>query len=230
MLRKFYLNPSLDMETMIWSNDRVVFFDDRTIMLFKGDPTAKAAEAHQAAFDDTLMSLMQAQYGKQSAITTYLTNQMTPRINAGGIGTPAAALAAERTSATDTLTTEFQNARKAAAASENQSGLPSGANAQITSAILSEEARTKSGAQADITAQNEARRQADYWNSINTLSGNAAQINPLGYANAATSGSGAVSGLSQAVTASNQSQLLGALGGLAGGVGGALTSHFLPKP
>lgn len=227
MLRRFYINPVLDMETMTWSNSGEVWLDDSEMMSFKGDPTAQAAEQSQANFDNTLMSLMQAQYGKQSAITTYLTNQMEPQINAGGVGIAAPALAAARTGATDTLTTQFENARKAANATENQSGLPSGVNSQIDSALLSEEAQAQAKAQSDITLQNEAQKQANYWNSINTLNGQAATENPLGYANAATSGSGAVAGLSQAVTASNQSQLLGALGGLAGGVGGALTAHFV---
>ncbi len=42
MLHKFNLNPSLDMETMIWSNSGEVWLDDSTILLFKGDPTAQS--------------------------------------------------------------------------------------------------------------------------------------------------------------------------------------------
>ncbi len=194
---------------------------------FKGDPTAQASEEAQANFDNQLMSMMQAQYGKQSAITTYLTNQMTPQINAGGVGIAAPALTAMRTGSTDTLTNQFQNAEKAANASENQSGLPSGVNAQIDSSLLSEEAQAQSQAQNQITVENEQQKQQNYWNSINTLNGQAATENPLGYANAATAGSDSVANLSQAVTASNQSQLLGALGGLAGGIGGALTGKFV---
>ncbi len=65
---------------------------------------------------------------------------------------------------------------------------------------------------------------------MGVLSGNIVNSqNPLGYAGAATSGSNAVAGLSQAVTASNQSQLLGALGGIAGGVGTALSGPLGSK-
>lgn len=215
----------IDVETgAVLYRDSYEYFG--SLELGKGDPTAQAAEQSQADFDNQLMKLMQAQYGKQSAITTYLTNQMIPQINAGGVGIAAPALTAMRTGATDTTSTQYENARKAAAASENSSGLPSGVNAQIDSAILSEEAQAQSQAQNQITLANEQQKQQNYWNSINTLNGQAATENPLGYANAATSGSGAVAGLSQAVTASNQSQLLGALGGLAGGIGGALTKKF----
>lgn len=217
MLRKFYLNPSLDMETLVWSHDEEVWLDDRETMSFKGDPTAQAAEQSQANFDTTLQNLMTAQYGSQTSILNYLKNQMEPQIAAGGIGTPAAALAAERTQATDTLSTQFAGAQKAVNASENQSGLPSGVNAQIDSSLLSQEAQAQSGAQENITAQNNAIKQANYWNAIGTLSGTASQENPLGYASAANGAAGTVAPLSQAVTASNQSQLLGALGGIVGG-------------
>ena len=196
---------------------------------FKGDPTAQAAEQSQATFDNQLMSLMTAQYGKQSAITTYLTNQMTPQINQGGVGIGGAALAAMRTNAADTTTTQFQNERKAAASLGSQSGLPSGVNAQLSAEALNQEALAQSQAQNQITGLNEQTKQANYWNAISTLNGQAATENPLGYANAATSGSGAVAGLSQAVTAANQSQLLGALGGIAGGIGTAVGGYFGKK-
>jgi hypothetical protein len=189
------------------------------MICFKGDPTAEASEEAQSTFDTQLMGMMQQQYAKQSAITTYLTNQMTPQISAGGIGIAPNALAAARTQATDTLSTQYQGAMKSAASSEDQSGLPSGVNAQIQSSLGSQEAQAQAGGQQQITLANEQQRQQNYWNSINVLNGQAATENPLGYANAATAGSGAVAGLSQAVTASNQSQLLGALGGVASGVG-----------
>jgi hypothetical protein len=57
---------------------------------------------------------------------------------------------------------------------------------------------------------------------VNALNGVAAEENPLGYASASSTAGGTVAGLSQAVTASNQSQLLGALGGIVGGAAGGL--------
>src|SRR5438105_998688 len=75
----------------------------------------------------------------------------------------------------------------------------------------------QAAAQLGITQQNEALKQANYWNSINVLSGQAATANPLGYANSATSGSGAVADLSKAVTAANGPTLGAVLGGVAGG-------------
>ena len=224
MNKIFYINPVMDMESLTWTNSGEIWLSSGECFQFKGDPTAQAAEQQQQQFDSQLMTMMQAQYGKQSAITSYLTNQMTPQISAGGVGINPAALTAMRTSATDNVSNQFQGALKAANASENQSGLPSGVNAQVDSSLLSQEAQTQAGAQQQITLANEQQRQQNYWNSINVLNGQAATENPLGYASAATAGTNAVANASQAVTAANQSQLLGALGGIVGGVGGALVT------
>jgi hypothetical protein len=192
---------------------------------YKGDPVAKQSEASQAAFNTSLMNIFQAQYGKQSAITDYLTQKMQPLINKGGEGYSPEALAAMRTSATDTLSNQFQGAQRAVNATE-QRGLPSGVNAQVSGSMQAQEAEAQAQAQLGITQQNEQLKQQNYWNSINVLNGQAATLNPLGYAGSATSGSGAVAGLSNAFTNSNQSQLLGALGGIAGGAGSAFGGYL----
>src|SRR5450631_4191606 len=81
--------------------------DGVLLIRFKGDPVAKQAEQQQMNFDSQLMTIFQAQYGKQSAITDYLTKQMEPQISAGGQGYSAQDLAAMRTSATDTISNQF---------------------------------------------------------------------------------------------------------------------------
>ena len=191
---------------------------------FKGDPTAKAAEQEQMNFDSQLMNIFQAQYGKQSAITDYLTKQMEPQISAGGQGLSPQALAAARTQSTDTLSTQFQGAERAVNATE-QRGLPSGVNAQVSGSMMAQEAEAQAGSQNQITMQNEQLKQQNYWNSINVLNGQAANLNPLGYAGSATSGGNTVAGLSQANTAAAGPTAGAIFGTIAGGALGGLAAH-----
>ena len=210
-------NPVWDMETLrIVRHDGSYEYMGPILWRFKGDPTAQAAEQQQMQFDQQLMSLFQAQYGKQSAITDYLTKQLEPIISKGGEGMTPEALTAARTQARDTVSNEFQGAQRAINATE-QRELPSGVNAQVGGSLMAQEAETEAGQQNQITLTNEELRQRNYWNSIAALSGNASLINPLGYSSGATSGSGAVAGLSQAVTAANGPGLGAILGGIAGG-------------
>jgi hypothetical protein len=199
------------------------------LALCKGDKTAKASEIAQANFTNTLQNAFAIQFGKQGAITDFLTSKLKPIIEAGGVGYGREALTAMRTGATDQLSTAYQNAQKTLQNKEFSRGgedLPSGVNAQLDAELLNSEASDKATAQNNITLQNENQKQQTYWAALNGLSGNAATVNPLGYASSANQGSEAVAGLSQAVTASSQSQLLGALGGIAGGAGSALGGYF----
>jgi len=212
---------------LLWDDSRQRYVTDEAesewyeysgpVALCKGDSTAKAAEQQQASFNAQLMSIFQQQFGKQSAIMDYLKGKMQPIIDAGGTGYSDDALAAMRASATDTLSNEYQNAQKALQTKEFADGgrdLPSGTSAQLDEALFNAEASDKAAAGNNITLANENLKQQNYWNAINVLSGVGAQFNPLGYASAATAGGNTVANLSQAYTASNQSQLLGALGGL----------------
>lgn len=215
-MNKVTINPCWDMESLRVVSHGGQYEYAGPWVYCKGDTTAQSAEVAQAGFDQQLMGMMQAQYGRQSAITSYLTNLVQPQITSGGQGMTPAALSAARTGATDTISQQYQDAQRQVNAGMNRS-LPSGVNAQISGKLASSAATDIAGAQNQITSLNEQLKQQNYWNSINVLNGQAATENPLGYANAATSGSGAVSNLSQAYTASNQSQLLGALGGVVGG-------------
>jgi hypothetical protein len=189
------------------------------VELCKGDSTAKAAEQQQASFDSQLMAAFQQQFGKQSAVTSYLTSKLQPMID-NPTGVSAADLAAARTSSDDQFSSAYQNAQKALNAKMATSGdsqLPSGVGAQLNSALLQAEAADKATGQNTITMQNEQLKQQNYWNAVNGLNGVATTENPLGYANSATSGSGAVANLSQAVTASSGPTFGSIIGGLAGG-------------
>ena len=194
------------------------------VALCKGDDTAKAAEQQQMNFNSQLMAIFQQQFAKQSAVLDFLKGKLQPMIDKP-TGYSPEALTTMRTSATDTLSDAYQNAQRALQNKEFTQGgrdLPSGINDQIDAALLTAEAKDKANAQNTITLNDENLKQSNYWNAMNVLSGNvASQFNPLGYAGAATSGSNAVAGLSQAVTNSQQTGLGALFGGLAGGVFGA---------
>ncbi|HEV8492657.1 MAG TPA: hypothetical protein VGR76_10305 [Candidatus Angelobacter sp.] len=219
------LNPSFDIETLAFIGCDDEYECSGPLLHYKGDPTAKAAEQQQMTFDSQLMNIFQQQYGSQSQITKYLTSQLEPTISAGGQGMSPQALAAARTQSTDTLSSQFQGAARALNATQ-QRDLPSGVSAQLSGSLMAQQAEAQSLGQNQITAQNEAIKQANYWNSINALSGNAAQINPLGYAGSATSGSNAVTGLSQANTQAAGPGLGAIFGGILGGGAQGLASHY----
>lgn len=222
----------LDMNTMEWTSIESYDYEG-PVALCKGDDTAKQNEQMQMQFNSQLMDIFSQQFAKQSQVLNFLKGKLQPMIN-NPTGYSPAAMAALRTQATDNLSGQYQQAQRALQQKEFAQGgreLPSGVNAQLDAGLYAQEAADKANAQNTITLNNENLKQSNYWNAMNVLSGNVAQqFNPLGYAGAATSGSNAVANLSQAVTASNQSQLMGALGGIVGGAassalggGGAIT-------
>lgn len=200
------------------------------VALLKGDKTASAAEVSQASFDQSLQAIFQSQYATQKSQLDYLTSKLKPMVE-NPTGYSAQDLAAMRTGATDTNSEQYKNAQAALNNEISQASGGSklvgvaGANVQADAALAAAAANQEATSQENITGQNEALKNSNYWNAINALNGTAAEQNPLGYANSATSGSNAVSNLGQTVNAANQSQLLGALGGIAGGVGTAIAGH-----
>jgi hypothetical protein len=191
----------------------------------KGDNIDQEAEQNQENFDNSLMAIFQSQYATQQAQLKYLQDNMEPIIQMGGEGASTPALAAQRTAATDTNSEQYQDAQQAlneqTQANSGGSKLAgvAGSTIQANAELANAEAQQQSTSQENITAQNAALQQNSYWNAVGALNGVAAQEAPLGYASAATSGTSAVAQASQAYTASNQSQLLGALGGMASGAG-----------
>ena len=155
--------------------------------------------------------------------------RLKPMIN-NPTGYSPAALAAMRAQATDTIAMNFQHAQQALGEHEAQTGgnnLPSGVNAQLDADLYAQEAEQQAGAANNITLQNENLKQQNYWAAINALSGNAAQVNPLGYAQSANQGGDAAASLSEANTRANNSGFLHDVGSAFGseigsGAGGAL--------
>jgi hypothetical protein len=192
----------------------------------KGSGTTQTAERQQAAFNKTLMDTFTTQFNSQQGVLNFLKGKLMPMVNKP-TGYAQDALNAMRTSATDTLSGNYQNAQRALQNNLNQknggSDLPAGTDQQLQAALFGAEASDKSAAQNNITLQNENLKQSNLWNAVNGLNGITAQENPLGYAGAANSGSSAVASLSQANTQANDSGFLGHLGtSLGEGLGSSL--------
>lgn len=193
----------------------------------KGDSTLQQEEQSQAAFSQELTNIFTAQYGQQSAVLDFLKNTLEPQIS-NPQGYSDSALAAMRAQATDSITANYNNAQ---AALQNGPGfnpnLPSGVAAMQEGALKTAEAGDLSNAENTITLNNENLKQQNYWNAMNVLSGNvASQFNPLGYASADTTAASSTANLGTAYKNSQSSQLLGVLGGIAGGAGSALSGYF----
>lgn len=198
---------------------------DGPIAECKGDDTAKQSEQQQAAFNQNLMNIFNQQLGKQNQMMDFIRGKLQPMID-NPTGYSDDALAAMRTGATEGIANQYADAQRAVQSKMATRGgdaaeLPSGVNDQILSSLAGGQASDTANAQNSITMANENLKQQNYWAAINGLTGQEAMVNPLGFAGAATSGSNAVAGLSQAVTSSEQS---GWLNALAGGVGGGLTA------
>jgi len=157
------------------------------------------ATQQQNAFDSSLMSLFQSQYKNQQNVLSYMQGIAKPIIaqSLAGQGMSPAALTAMRTSATDQLSSQYQNAQQALNVNEaGQMGgtnvLPSGVNAQLDASLLNSEAANKASTQNQITQYNQNLATSNLWNGLNVMSGVGATMNPLGYASGATSGTQAV--------------------------------------
>jgi hypothetical protein len=204
---------------------------DGPVALCKGDATAEAAEKQQAAFNTQLMGIFTKQFGQQQDVLKYLQGKMQPMID-NPTGFSADAEAAMRTGASEQVAGSYQNATKAIAnqrAQRGDAGLPSGVDAQIDAQVGMAAASDSAKAQNDITLQDEQLKQGNYWNAINVLNGVGAQYNPQSYASLYGQGASNVANLSQAVTQSKQSQLMGVLGGVVGGAASAVGQYYGAK-
>src|SRR6185437_10021468 len=144
----------------------------------------------QMDFNNQLMSLFQKQFASQQSTLQYLKDTFQPVISnaQAGNGFSPQALAAMRTGATDTLSTQFQNAQQALNQQLKTAGdanVPSGVTVGADMALLQEEARQNAAAQNNITLANQQQANSNLFNAANVLNGVAAQDNPLGYAGAA---------------------------------------------
>lgn len=205
--------------------------EGRTVSGGKGDSTLKAQEQAQANFTNTLMGSYKKQFAQQSGILSFLTGKLQPMID-NPTGYDPASLTAMRTQATEGTAQSYAQSQKAlqnVEAARGGSQLPSGVEAQLNAENANQAAAQGASAQLGITQADANLKQQNYWSAVNALSGNAAQYNPTGYANSANSGTEATSNIGTAYKNSQSSQLLGALGGIAGGVGSAVGGFYSGK-
>jgi hypothetical protein len=199
----------------------------------KVDKTAQAAEKSQAAFTTTLQNAFKAQFANQQGVLDFLKGKLEPGIT-NPQGFDPATKTALNSNAIEQNAVAFQNATKAqqaqAAAHGDGSSLPSGVQEQIQGQIAGQAAGQKAGALNEIQLEDAQLKQSNYWNSVNALNGVAAQVNPLGYAGDANSGSNSVAGLSDAVSTSQKSGFWNTLGNsFSGSLGSALGGVKFPS-
>lgn len=207
--------------------------EGRTVSGGKGDSTAKSMEQSQSAFNQSVLQpAFKQTFGENQAILSRL-DSIFKGITANPQGFTPTTLAALNTGNTERTAMDYQNATKAAQASEaarGGTGLPSGVNAQIGGQIAAAAAGEEATGQRTIALANEQQRQSNLWNALGGEERVAAADSPLGFGSEVSSGSNAIANLSQAYTQSQGPGLGSVLGGLAGGAlsaslgnGGALT-------
>lgn len=198
-------------------------------MCSSGDSTAANAEKQSAAFQSTLQSAFQTQFGQNQDVTKFLTDTLKSGIsNPQGYG--ADEEAAMRTNATDTIASQYQNAQKALQNQQFINGsesLPSGVNQMQTGALKMGQASDTANAQNTITANNAALKRQNYWNSVSALNGVNQGNNAMATAGEANGAGGTTANLSQAVTAS-QAAAMSPFNSLIGAAGGAVTAGLMP--
>lgn len=200
---------------------------------------AKAQAASQQQMYTELRQQLAAQYSKQSSIYDALTKAFSPTLAAGPdqYGFSPGEQSALSTQAIEGAANAGKQAQEAAngqIAAENDTGLPSGAAAQLKGMI--DQASTSQAAQDQLAIRKAGYDQGrqNYTQAAQVLGGVAAGENPLGYAGEANK---ANSGTLDAINLENQlnpniwggvlgallpmgiTALTGGLGGLATGAG-----------
>lgn len=196
-------------------------------MCSSGDSTLQAQEQQQLGFSQQLQQIFQAQYQDQHEVLQFLQGALKPMIE-NPTGYSPDALASMKTNAVDTISSQYDKAQ--AALNNNFSNVDpsttSGVRDMQEGSLKSAQAADTAGALNTISLNNENLKQQNYWNAMNVLSGNvASQFNPTGYAGAETNAANSTVNAGSAFKASQSSQLLGALGGIAGGVGTAIAGR-----
>lgn len=166
----------------------------------KGDGTVKKEEGAQFNFNNTLQQAFGSQFGRQSATFSSLTSQMQNNmLNPQGFG--ATGLAALRTGATENAAKATANAQQATnlgIAAKGGSALPSGVNAQLTAQNNVAGGALDANSQNQISVADQELKNQNYWKSADELNNVASMENPNAYAGSANGGSGALAGLSDA--------------------------------
>ena len=200
--------------------------ENRPVSGGKGDSTVSAAEKSQAGFQSTLQNAFATQFANQQGVLKNLTSSLTAQQN-NPQGFTNAEFQAANSNAINTTAAQEQNAIRAAqnSAAAHGGGLPSGVQEQVAGQIAGAGANQLSGELNQIQEQSAELANQNYWNATKGLEDVGSLENPNQFAASDNSAASSIANLSEAETASDQSQLLGALGGIAGGVGAALSKR-----
>jgi hypothetical protein len=194
----------------------------------KGNTSAADAnQAAQAAFYNQLTSNYQKAFGQFTALTNSLNSQIQPII-AGGPGqygfTPAEN-AALNAGVINTASTNFKNQSVAQsnqiAAQSGGTGLPSGAQEQLTQQLGMQQAQGVSSAENAITTAGYAQGLSNYQSALGQEDSLISDWNPNNFASSATGGGQATTGAVNAATQADTAATAGIYSLVGAGLGGA---------
>jgi hypothetical protein len=184
----------------------------------------------QSAFYAEMTKEAQATYGASSAITSALTSQFTPILQAGPNqeGFSTAEKTALNTQATEGVASGYSQASEALGEKLGASGggdsfLPSGAQAELQQNTANTAAGQLAEDKNTITNNDYETGRQNWTTAASVLGQTASTLNPANFANAATgSGSAAANTANQIAQANNSvwTSAIGALGGIAGTAAG----------
>jgi hypothetical protein len=176
-------------------------------------------------------AMMKEQYANQGAIYAKVSSVFDPILKAGPgqegfTGAEKNSLNAQAVAGT---AQNYNAAAKAVGeniASEGGGNTPitSGADEQLKEEVAQSAARTESGEEAQIQAQNYATGRANFQNAEEGEMAIAAGENPLGYASAATNQANTTGNIANQIAQENNSWYTAALGA-AGSIGSAVVSE-----
>lgn len=156
-----------------------------------GPQVAQQSQAEQNFYTE-LTDAYKAQYGDQSAITAALTSAFLPTLRAGenqyGFSPgEQAALSTQSLQGAAAANQQAQQALGTGLASRNSTGLPSGADAQISAELANAAAQQNAQGQLGIKEAGYQQGANNYARAASVLGGTAQIENPLGYTSAANS-------------------------------------------
>lgn len=180
-------------------------------------------EGEQQSGFSTMQNEAQQVFGQNSALYSNLLNAFTPILNAGPdqegfSGTEKAALDTQSTAG---VTTEYQNAEKAAREQYAGEGggneyIPSGQEAEIEADTAASAAGKESELQSQITEADYSTGRENWLAAEQGLEGAGSAFNPsISLDNAAT-GAGSAASTTATAIANSSNSWMGALGGMAG--------------
>lgn len=195
----------------------------------------KDIEHSQAAFYDELTKEYSTVFGKNQDILASLTKAFQPILDAG-INQRGFSDEERQNLNSQAVTGTGQNYAKASAALGSIQGaegggtayIPSGAKHQQQAQLAESAAANESNIQSNIVAADYATGRQNYFQAAGALGGVAGELNPVGYANAATGAGNAAANTANQITEAGNSWMSlvgGALGSAASAYGSYAGSH-----